>query len=73
MIKKEPTWTRNELDDGDIPVCPYCNVPYEDGKIFEMPNYVDDGRAIIFFGCSNCKKEAKITIDWKTIKNGKVE
>lgn len=64
MSKEKPKWVRNKMDDGDIPICPYCEKPYEDGAIFDVKNYPADGRAAMFFNCDVCNKEAQYIFDW---------
>ena len=69
--RKEPTWLRNDADDGDKPVCPYCNKPYPDAAVFDIKNYPEDGTLALFFPCERCDgKEAKIAVSWETIKKG---
>lgn len=72
-MRKEPLWVRNEMDDGDKPVCPYCIVPYGDGDIFDIKNYPDSGMAAIFFMCEECQKEAELVIEWIKVKENKYE
>jgi len=73
MARLEPKWKRNQLDDGDEPICPYCNTSYGDGDIFEIKNYPDDGMASIFFPCEECGEEARLIIEWIKIKNNKYQ
>lgn len=68
MSGKEPKWIRNQSDDGDRPVCPYCDEPYGDGDIFDIKNYPDDGIGAVFFPCVNCEKESEITVSWEKIR-----
>jgi len=56
---------RNQMKDGDKPVCPFCNKEYGDGDIFNVKNYPADGGAIMFLECIDCKNEARLIFDWE--------
>ena len=68
MSGEKPKWIRNETDDGDMPVCPYCDKPYGDGHISNVKNYPHDGGAMLFLECEDCKKEASMYFDWETMR-----
>jgi hypothetical protein len=68
MNMKKPKWVRNRMNDGDMPACPYCGKIYEDGAIFNIKNYPDDGGATIFLKCVSCHEEAELIFSWDQIR-----
>jgi len=64
--RKAPLFVKNAFGEV-IPACPYCASPYDDGAIFDVKNYPDDGAAAMFLMCESCRREAEIVFEWKKL------